>query len=89
LRQPLCGLTLVILQLFGTPGPAKRVAFMSVPMFDEAHDARRLGIRTTKVAMLDDPSMKNRKPDLNLVHPRCVYRRVHKFESVAMALIKL
>ena len=78
-----------ILQAIGAPGPAKRTPFNSIPVRDEAFDSLGLGARCREVAVLEDAALQDRKPDLDLVHPRCVLGRVHESKSAAMSCIEL
>src|SRR3954470_5063933 len=71
-----------------TKSPSKRVRLDVVPMGDECLNAfLKLGQRTER-AVPEHPTGENAEPDLDLVYPRRVQRRVNEPEAVAMPLIE-
>src|SRR5690606_38667041 len=69
--------------------PAKRMPLPAVPVLDETLNALGLRGRRGEVAVLEHAAVKDRKPDLDLVHPRRVLRRVHEAKSTTMPRVEL
>src|ERR1041384_357054 len=61
-----------ILDVVGAPRPAKRVGLALVPVADERLDLVLLMVGRAEVPVAEDPTMQDREPDLDLVHPRGV-----------------
>lgn len=69
--------------------PAKRMRFVSVPVRDERHDPSGEVGHADKAAMGDDPALEYGEPDLDLVDPRGVDRRVHETKTTTVAFVEL
>lgn len=79
---------MLIVRLVGAPDPAKRVVLVTVPVLDEASHSLLLRAERNKVALLEDATLQDGKPDFHLVHPRRVFGCVHETKTVAVSPIE-
>jgi hypothetical protein len=69
--------------------PAERMRFVAVPVIDEASDCGFELQRVLEAAVAQDSSVKDGEPDLDLVEPGGVQRRVDECEALAVPGIEL
>lgn len=85
--QPLCGAS-VSLRESTVERPVERACFESVPMRDERLDDS-CELRTRgKTRVSEHSALEDREPELDLIDPRGVNRRVEKFKPTAVALVE-
>ena len=65
--------------------PAERVRLEEVPVLDEAQDPLAQLGDVVELAVTEQPSLKDAKPDLDLVDPRRVQRRVDEVKASAVS----
>jgi hypothetical protein len=66
--------------------PAERVRLVCVPVADEPAQRTRESLEVGEVAVRQHAPMQDPEPDLDLVHPRRVERRVDEVEPSSMLL---
>jgi hypothetical protein len=64
--------------------PAKRVRLVRVPVGDEAVDSADELVEVSEGGVLQHTSREDAEPDLDLIDPRRVQRRVEEAEATAM-----
>src|SRR5271154_3441645 len=77
-----------ILPALRPPGPPKGVQLPSIPVSYEAEDLLPHGCDGGEVSVSDDATLQDREPDLHLVHPRGVLRRVPEMKASIVATIE-
>jgi len=68
--------------------PAKRVRFVSVPESNETHDSVFEFASIVEAAIPQNSPLENRKPDLDLIDPGSMYRRINELESTVVPSIE-
>src|SRR5688572_6601388 len=69
--------------------PVEGMSFVLVPVGHEAVDAVDQGGLAGEVPAAENPTLQDREPDLDLVHPRGVLRGVHEVESTTVLGVEL
>lgn len=59
-----------------------------IPVVDEAAHPAGLDLGRREIAVLEDAALKDREPDLDLVHPGRMLRRVHEVEAATVAPVE-
>src|SRR5262249_30247176 len=70
------------LQRAASVGPAKRFGQRLVEIVDEVNDALSQGCQRWKISTLQDAPYQDAEPDLDLVQPRRVLRRVDEAKAM-------
>src|SRR5882724_12568083 len=68
--------------------PAERMRLVRGPMSDEAVDGASQLVEGSEGAVLQHTTREDAEPDLNLVDPRRVQRRVEESEAIAMTEVE-
>ena len=68
--------------------PAKRVCFVAIPVADEPEDGGLDISGTVEAAMPQNAALKDGEPDLDLVDPRRMQRRVHELEAPSVPSVE-
>jgi len=68
--------------------PAKRVCFVAIPVADEPKDGGLDFSGTVEAAVPQNAPLKDGEPDLDLVDPRRMQRRVHELEAPSVPSVE-
>ena len=82
------GVALAVLQFVRAPLPSEGVTLVAIPVPNEALDTVGLSTWRSKVPALENAAIQDRKPNLDLVHPRCMDGREHEAKPVPMARVE-
>jgi hypothetical protein len=69
-------------------GPAEGVRLGAIPMADEAEDVPSERGHALEAAVAQDAALKDAEPDLDLVDPRGMQRRVDEAEAISVLLVE-
>jgi len=69
-------------------GPAKGARLDTIPMADEAEDFLSERCHALEAAVAQDTALKDAEPDLDLIDPGGMQRRVDKAEAMSMLLVE-
>src|SRR5579863_7613978 len=69
-------------------GPAKGARLDTVPIADKAEDVLSERCHALEAAIAQDTALKDAEPDLDLIDPGGMQRRVDKAEAMSMVLVE-